>query len=72
MGKMKSNNKNNVIFVISAFELLILARWSMIFAYTQIFMLLLFRQPNIKSILSAPPPCAYSKVLKILVLYADA
>ena len=41
MGKTKSNNKINVFFVFSAFELPILAHLSIVFAYTQIFMLIL-------------------------------
>ena len=38
---MKSNNKINVFFVFSAYELPILAHLSIVFAYTQIFMLIL-------------------------------
>ena len=41
MGKTMSNNKINVFFVFSAYELPILAHLSIVFAYTQIFMLIL-------------------------------
>ena len=41
MGKMKSNNKISVFSVFSAYKLPILAHLSIVFAYTQIFMLIL-------------------------------